>query len=235
VNIARNARAHAGWLIPTGLIMLGLIPALAAIVRLVHLGTGAPVTPDNARFLGAPLPVVLHLAFSLVYGILGAFQFSPSVLRRNPAWHRAAGKALVLSGLIVALSGVWLTLIFPIVKAEGLGRFDGMGLYVIRILVGLAMAGAIVRGVVAIRKRDVLSHRAWMLRGYALGMGAGTQVFTHIPWFVFPGIQGEVARTLCMAAGWGLNLALAEWVIARSGRTGQALDAGRHIKQASEV
>lgn len=235
MSIASKARAHAGWLIPAALILLGLIPALAGIVRLIQVGSGAPLTPENARFLGAPLPVVLHLAFSLVYGILGAFQFSPSVLRRNPEWHRAAGKVLVLSGLIVALSGVWLTLIFPIVKAEGLGRFDGLGLYLIRILVGLAMAGALVRGVVAIRKRDVMSHRAWMLRGYALGLGAGTQVFTHIPWFVFPSIQGEVARMLCMAAGWGLNLAIAEWVIAQGRKTGQPLAPGRHIKQASEV
>ena len=47
------------------------------------------------------------------------------------------------------------------------------------------------------------------MRRYALGMGAGTQVLTHIPWFVFPGLHGELARTLCMGAGWAINLAVA--------------------------
>jgi hypothetical protein len=54
-----------------------------------------------------------------------------------------------------------------------------------------------------------------MIRAYALGLGAGTQAFTHLPWFLIPSIQGELARTLCMAAGWAINLAIAEWMIWR--------------------
>ena len=57
-----------------------------------------------------------------------------------------------------------------------------------------------------------------MMRGYALGLGAGTQVITHIPWMLFPGIRGELARTLFMAAGRGPNLAVAEWFISRERR-----------------
>ena len=49
-----------------------------------------------------------------------------------------------------------------------------------------------------------------MLRGYALALGAGTQAVTHLPWYLLPDIQGEVARTLLMAAGWAINLAVAE-------------------------
>jgi hypothetical protein len=94
-------------------------------------------------------------------------------------------------------------------------HFDGAFLYVIRLVVGLAMALSLCLGVVAIRRRDIPSHQAWMLRGYALGLGAGTQVFTHIPWVLLPNIQGELARTLFMAAGWAINLAVAEWLILR--------------------
>lgn len=52
-----------------------------------------------------------------------------------------------------------------------------------------------------------------MMRGYALGLGAGTQVFTHIPMFLFPNIQGELARTLCMGAGWAINFVVVELLI----------------------
>ncbi len=57
-----------------------------------------------------------------------------------------------------------------------------------------------------------------MMRGYALGLGAGTQVFTHLPMFLIPSLQGELARTLCMGAGWVINLAVAEWLISRERR-----------------
>jgi hypothetical protein len=70
-------------------------------------------------------------------------------------------------------------------------------------------------GVAAVLRRDIPRHRAWMMRGYALGLGAGTQVFTHLPWFLLPDIQGELARTLCMAAGWAINLVVVEWLISR--------------------
>jgi hypothetical protein len=54
-----------------------------------------------------------------------------------------------------------------------------------------------------------------MMRGYALGLGAGTQVLTHLPWFVLFGKPGELPRLLLMGAGWAINLGVAEWVIRR--------------------
>ena len=52
-----------------------------------------------------------------------------------------------------------------------------------------------------------------MIRGYAIGLGAGTQVLTHVPWFLLVGQPGEVARAVLMGAGWVINLVVAEWII----------------------
>ena len=203
------------WLLVAGLLALTFLPALGGVVRLLHVGGGAPAA-ENARFLADPVPIVFHVVFSLGYAILGAFQFSAGLRRRYPRWHRSAGKVLVLSGLVVAVSGVWMTLGYPVTKAEtGLPGFDGWAVYAMRLVVGVAMAWFLVLGVVAIRKRDVPGHEAWMIRAYALAMGAGTQALTHLPWFLFPAIHGELARGVCMGAGWVLNAAVAEWVIAR--------------------
>lgn len=203
------------WLLVAGLLALALVPALGGIARLGQV-SGGVVSPENARFLAAPAPIVLHILGTTLYSFLGAFQFSASFRRCNPTWHRSVGKVLVLAGLIVALSGLWMTLVYPITKVEsGPAGFDGVGVYLTRLLVGVAMAWFIVLGLAAIRKRDIPSHRAWMMRSYALGMGAGTQVFTHLPWFLFPSLHGELARTLCMAAGWAINLAVAEWFIVK--------------------
>jgi hypothetical protein len=54
-----------------------------------------------------------------------------------------------------------------------------------------------------------------MMRAYAIGLGAGTQVLTHLPWFILFGKPGESSRAVLMAAGWVINLAVAEWVIRR--------------------
>lgn len=197
------------WLVPAALIALSLIPVAAGVFRLVQLGGGAEITPDNARFFAAPLPVVLHIISVSVYCILGAFQFAPGFRRRKPNWHRAAGRFLVPCGLIAALSGLWMTQFYPPVDN------DGDLLYGIRLLFGSAMVLSIVFGLAAIRRRDFARHSAWMMRGYAIGLGAGTQAFTHLPYFLFEGMQGALGRALAMGAGWVINLVVAEWIIRR--------------------
>jgi uncharacterized membrane protein len=207
----------ADWLAPAGLLALSFIPIAAGALRIAQLGGGAEITPGNARFFAAPLPVVLHILSSVIYCVLGAFQFSPSLRRRKPDWHRAAGRMLIPCGLVAALSALWMTQFYP-PGTDPPASFDGPFLYAIRLLAGSAMAVSFFLGFAAVRGRDIPRHQAWMMRGYALGLGAGTQVFTHVPWFLFPSIQGELARTLFMAAGWIINLAVAEWLISRERR-----------------
>ena len=93
---------RAGWLVPAALILLSAIPLAAGAVRLDELAGGAEITPANARFFAAPLPVVLHIVCASLYCLLGAFQFAPGFRRRRPGWHRAAGRLLVPCGLLVA-------------------------------------------------------------------------------------------------------------------------------------
>jgi hypothetical protein len=57
-----------------------------------------------------------------------------------------------------------------------------------------------------------------MTRGYAIALGAGTQVFTILPWVLMFGPIGaadELPRTVLMMAAWVINLAVAEHVIRR--------------------
>jgi hypothetical protein len=207
------------WLIPAGLIALAAIPVAAGTARLVMLAGGAPVTPDNARFIADPLPVVLHIVSVAVYCVVGAFQFSPGIRRNHIAWHRFSGRILVPFGLIAALSGIWMAMSYEIVPA------DTLLLHVFRLLAGGGMAIAIVLGYAAIRNRDVETHQAWMRRAYAIGLGAGTQAFTlMIPIMIFGGID-DLTRSLMMGLGWVINLAVAEWLIYRR-RMKQAIATG---------
>jgi hypothetical protein len=52
-----------------------------------------------------------------------------------------------------------------------------------------------------------------MIRGYAIGLGAGTQVLTQLPYFVLAGRPDELSRAVLMGAGWLINVGVAEWII----------------------
>ncbi len=197
------------WLVPALLVLLGLVPALAGTGRLAGLARGGPVTPENARFFALPLPVVLHLLTVIPFSLLGAFQFAAAFRRRRPDWHRAAGRVLVACGLVAAASGLWMTLAYPWPAG------DGVAVYVERLVFGSAMAFSIGCGLLAIRRRDFAAHGEWMMRAYAIGMGAGTQVLTHLPWFILVGKPTETPRAVMMGAGWVINVIVAEWVIRR--------------------
>jgi hypothetical protein len=89
-------------------------------------------------------------------------------------------------------------------------------LWTVRLLVASTMAGAIVLGFAAIRRRDIAAHRAWMIRAYALALGAGTQTVTQgVGQAVFG--TGELSTALSISAGWVVNAAVAEWIIRRPG------------------
>src|SRR3712207_7982595 len=82
---------------------------------------------------------------------------------------------------------------------------------------GVAMVVTLILGFRAARRRDFPRHRAWMIRSYAIGLVAGTQVFTlGIGGAVFG--TGELTTALLLAAAWAFNLAAAERAIHRRPR-----------------
>ena len=196
-----------GW-VQVALIALVLIPATAGTLRVVELAGGPRVVPVDPRFTTSPVPVVVHIVCAVPYAVLGAFQFSAALRRRRPGWHRAAGRALVLLGLGVALSALWMTLFY------GRNPDNGDLAYLFRLAFGSGMAAGIVLAFAAIRRGDVTHHRAWMTRAYALALGAGTQVFTQGFGEAVLG-TGVLATDLMLGAGWVINLAVAEYVIRR--------------------
>jgi hypothetical protein len=217
----RPAHTVRPLLVPASLVALAIVPVVAGAVRLAGLTTGQPSAGD-ARFFAAPLPVTLHILSVIPYALLGALEFVPALRRRT--WHRAAGVALVPLGLLAALTGIWMAHFYPWPAG------DGEVLYAMRLIVGTGMTLSIVRGTVCLVRHDYVAHGAWMRRGYALGMGAGTQVFTHLPWFIFVGgAPSEGSRAVMMGLGWIVNAAVAEYVIrTRLATRGRATSSQAH-------
>jgi hypothetical protein len=112
--------------------------------------------------------------------------------------------------VLAALTGLYMTLVFPWPPD------DGVALYVERLVFGTGMLASLVMAIDAIRRRAFAEHGEWMIRAYAIGMGAGTQVLTHLPYYVLVGRPHEAMRAVLMGAGWVINVIVAEWII-RSG------------------
>jgi len=194
--------------VPAALLMLSVIPVLAGLFRVVQLLGGPELIPADQRFAGFPLPLVVHIVGASAFLIGGAFQLVPRFRSKHPGWHRRAGRVLAVAGLLVAGSAMWMTLFYA--AKPGTGSL----LYVLRLVFASAMAIALVLGVTAIRRGDVAAHRAWMIRAYAIGLAAGTQVFTAGIGSALVG-TGELQGDLALGSAWAINLAVAEWVIRR--------------------
>lgn len=200
-----------GWWVPYALVALVVVPAIVGSLRLIELAGGPQLIPVDPRFTASPAPVIVHIISALTYAVLGAFQFSASLRRRRPGWHRAAGRAVVVLGLSVAFSALWMTLFYP--------RQPGTGVlaFLFRLAFASAMAASVLLGLAAIRHRDTGRHRAWMTRAYALALGAGTQVFTTGIGRALFGAQ-RLTLDLNLGAAWVINLSIAEYLIRRHRR-----------------
>lgn len=203
-----QTRSGPGWLSAFGLLVLSAIPMVGGVVRLKSIVVGAPTTRDNARFMDAPVPVTLHVVCACLFCVFGAFQFVAAFRRQWPRWHRVAGQLLTACGLVAGLSGLWMNQFYALPPS------DGALLYFFRLLFGVAMVACLGLGFAAIRRNNVARHAAWMTRGYAIGLGAGTQALVLTP-FSLQGPPSVLARALLMGAAWAINLAIAEWIIRR--------------------
>ena len=208
--------SRTSWLIPTGLIILSLVPVIAGAMRITELASGAEITAENERAFAMPFPVLAHIIGATLFCVLGSFQFLPGLRRGPRSWHRRAGLVLLPAGGVAALSGLWMTLFYVAPSAEG----PGLGVF--RLVFGSAMLLSLVLSVRSLVRRDYVGHGAWVTRAYAIGIAAGTQVITALIWTFTIGPMEQTSEALPMGAAWVINLGIAELVIWRRRRIAAA-------------
>ena len=201
------------WQIPLALLAVSAIPCAAGIARLAGLASNTALNGDSERFFASPVTVILHIISAGLFSLLGALQFSAGLRQRYPQRHKVSGRVVVASGVVAALSGIWMTVMYPI-PAE----LQGDLLFGVRLLVGTSMLVSIALAVTAVIHRDIASHRAWMIRGYALGQGAGMQVVVLLPSMLIMGTPSALQRDALMSLAWLINLFIAEVLIQRHSR-----------------
>ena len=199
------------WALLAAILIYSFVPTVGGLVRVAELSGGPSIVPANPRALAEPLPIVMHILSSVLFCVFGALQFLPSLRHQNPVIHRQIGRLVAAAGILSALTGLWMTLSFEFPR-----ELQGPLLYWARVVLSLSMIGLIVWGIVAIKSRNVMSHRAAMLRAYAIGQGASTQAVLGIAWMILIGTEplGDL-RDVMMVSAWMLNLVAAEVLINR--------------------
>jgi uncharacterized membrane protein len=190
---------------------LVLLLAFCTFIPIMMAGVQIPLgalPEDSLRLAGASVPLFLHALAGVLFGVLGPMQFARALQRRFGVFHRMTGRVFALAGLVLALSGLGLLLQVESIATELLDV--ARGVFSLALIVALAM------GVMAARARDLTKHRAWMIRAYVIGMGAGTFALVMFPIYLITGapITGLASDTV-FVGWWLLNIALGEWIIRR--------------------
>lgn len=196
------------WRVPVALITLSLVPFMATANRLIWLSSAdAASDPAMARFDGAWGMLATHILCGSVFLLLSALQFSPEFRTSHRMWHRVFGKIAMTAGVIAGLSGVGLVVSYP-PSELATPLMDTL-----RVIFGAALAAAIFVALRAIRQGDVASHRAWMIRAFALAVAGSTQAVVIGLWLALIGDLTPESATALIAFGFALNIAFAEWCI----------------------
>lgn len=186
----------------------------AALLALLSVGVGAYAfafyfidvvgDPDfKARFATVPVFAAFHVLGAGVAIVLGPFQFSSRLRGSAQNVHRWLGRIYLSSVLLGGIGGFLLATI----ATGGLVARIGFALLAILWL----YSG--VQAYVAVRRGDLVRHRRWMIRNFALTFAAAT-LRVHLPILTFGfGASFDEAYPVVAWLAWVPNLVVAEWLL----------------------
>jgi uncharacterized membrane protein len=182
---------------------LSLIGVAIVIRRALALAGPAPApgAMDAAFWWYKPLTII-HIVPGLLFIIVGPLQFMSGLRRRHLALHRWLGRLFVASGLIVGTTAI---LMAPRMAIGGANETAATLFFAAIFLV------ALVKAYIHIRRRNIVLHRQWMIRAYAVGLAVttirpiigmffATAPLTHLTPHDFFGIAFWIGFTLHLIA-----------------------------------
>jgi len=183
---------------------LALGVAAYAATALLSTSLRPPFVRD--LFANLPIKISVHLAGGIIAIVLGAFQVNSRLRSRFLSIHQWSGRAYIIAVLAGGAAGFTLAL----QSFGGLVTHFGFGLMAICWVVTTLNAYR------HIRRGNLVAHRAWMLRSYALTLAAVT-LRIYIPLSQVAAIEFEAAYQVISWLCWVPNILVVEWfVLART-------------------
>lgn len=194
--------------VPAALYFGTLLTIVLALVQAVQIPLGA-LPEDSLRLTAAPVWHFMHVLGGATFGILGPIQFGRVLMRKYGQLHRVMGRVFVAAGAMISLSSLSLLWHFP--DAYSVAVNSG------RLLFGIALGAALVMAMLAIRKRDFARHRNWMIRAYAIGMGATAVTMVFFPIYAITGeAPTGLVSDIIFLGSWTACIVFAEALVRRT-------------------
>lgn len=186
-------------------VMLAFCLLIAAYSGLTLASGGEGSGVASAMFLRSPLGTAIHIVAGMTALVGGALQFVPAIRLRYRRVHRGIGMAYVAGVALGGMSGLIASF-----HSHG-GAVTHLGFGTLAIL----WLGTTAAAFVAIRQGDVLAHRRWMTRSYALTLAA-VMLRIYIPASLVAGVPFDEAYRAISWLCWAPNLVIAElWFMPR--------------------
>ncbi len=184
-----------------------LLTILLALVQVVQIPLGA-LPEDSQRLAAAPVWHFMHVLGGATFGILGPIQFGRVLMPRYGLLHRVLGRVFVASGAMISLSSLTLLWRFPDANSAAIS--------VGRLVFGIALGSALVLAMQAIYRRDFTRHRNWMIRAYAIGIGATAVTMVFFPIYLITGVPPKgLAADIAFLGAWTACIVFAEGLVRR--------------------
>ncbi len=203
-----------GWVA----IMISGISLLAFGAIRLALMTQDPPRADgfDVRYVQHPWVSLLHIVPGLLFLTLAPLQFVARIRQWRISVHRGLGRVLATSAAITGVGALVVNFLFP--------AFGGISTQAATAFFGVIFLFSLAMAIRHIRRKEVRLHREWMIRTFALAMGAAS-IRVFIPLLiVLTGLGLEEVFGASFWLGFGVNLLVAEVWINYTRRTGQIAD-----------
>lgn len=196
-TLPRGSRSVADW--RWMLVLLGAVLAAGhAFLVLAVDGYGDAVSKH--RMLAIPIVGYAHMLGGAIASLIGPFQFVAAVRRRYPRVHVWVGRVYLTLVASSALAGLYL--------APGSYASNTFGIAFVLLALAWLFTGA--KAWLTIRTGDVVAHRVWMIRNYALTYSAVT-LRIQMPLLIVAGLSPIFALNVVGWTCWVPTLIAVEW------------------------
>ncbi|PYY18712.1 MAG: DUF2306 domain-containing protein [Acidobacteria bacterium] len=156
----------------TGVWVLAFIGIAAAAHRIFALEfpekfsrSNSPAAVLDIGFTQHKMLTLVHVLPGVLFMVLGPLQLSRAIRNKYLNVHRWSGRVFLVCCLIVAVSA--LTMSFRM-------AIGGVNETVATVFYAILFVFCLTKAFIHIRRREIVLHREWMIRGFAIGLGVAT-------------------------------------------------------------
>jgi len=202
-NDAKPSKASSNWLTSISfwlMILSSVAIGMYAFAFQAGLQGGAG---SHARFAESPIFSSMHVIGGGIVIVAGGFQFWSKLRRDHINIHRWLGRIYLTFVLVGGVGGLVLS---PNAEGGLVANF-GFGMLAVLWLFSGWQAYA------CIRRGDIASHKAWMMRNFSMTFGA-VMLRVYLGLFAVAGVDFVDSYPTVAWIAWVPNLILVEWYLA---------------------